>query len=247
MDKKKDRGAGKTTNFSSSYGGMAASIARKIESDTGNKPEIEDVEALLTAIRDRQPIATKFFEEMEKVPEEQGFYRCASGRIRHFHVLSSGITGLSARTRNGLITALGREARNVPMQESVAATASRACVSMLDFKMKTGLQGYAMICLYDSVVVHCPWTERRVWEKALKLFMYLAVGWKYHGRILRYPIDIEYNGAWSTKAPEPLNSLYKTPEWMPTQPCHTAIEKWLDLEIEKYEAHPELSLLPQDR
>ena len=99
---------------SSSYGGQAASLARKIESDTGNRPELEDVQAMLDAIEKRQPRATIFFQEMEKAPIEKGFIRAASGRIRHCHVLSGNIRGLSSRTRDSQITALGRECRNFP-------------------------------------------------------------------------------------------------------------------------------------
>lgn len=114
LDKKKDRGAGKVVNFSSSYGGQAVSIARKIESDTGIKPSVEDVQAMLDAIGRRQPRATAFFAEMETIPESTGYLRAASGRIRHCHTLAKGINGMSARTRDGQITALGRECRNFP-------------------------------------------------------------------------------------------------------------------------------------
>ena len=114
LDKKKDRGAGKVVNFSSSYGGQAASLQRKIEADTGNKPELDDVQAMLDAIERRQPRATQFFKELESVPTEKGYIRAASGRLRHCHTLSAGIKGLSFRTREGQLTALGRECRNFP-------------------------------------------------------------------------------------------------------------------------------------
>lgn len=114
LDKKKDRGAGKVVNFSSSYGGQAASLQRKIEADTGSKPELDDVQSMLDAIEQRQPRATQFFKELEATPMEKGYLRAASGRIRHCHTLSSGIKGLSYRTREGQLTALGRECRNFP-------------------------------------------------------------------------------------------------------------------------------------
>lgn len=99
---------------SSSYGGQAASLQRKIEADTGNKPELDDVQAMLDAIERRQPRATQFFKELESVPTEKGYIRAASGRLRHCHTLASGIKGLSSRTREGQLTALGRECRNFP-------------------------------------------------------------------------------------------------------------------------------------
>lgn len=244
LDKKKDRGAGKVVNFSSSYGGQAGSIARKIESDTGIKPTIEDVQAMLDAIDKRQPRATAFFREMEAVPEEQGYLRAASGRVRHCHTLARGISGLSSRTRDGQITALGRECRNFPMQESVASTAARACCWLLDFRRATSLVGYPMVCLYDSIVVHCPFNERAIWLKALRLYMFLANGWQYSDRILRYPIDAELNGGWSTKAPAELSEHLHNPEWEPTPENLKPLEIWLDSECEKYESNPTLSVRP---
>lgn len=69
---------------------------------------------MLDAIEQRQPRATQFFKELEAAPTEKGYLRAASGRIRHCHTLSSGIKGLSYRTREGQLTALGRECRNFP-------------------------------------------------------------------------------------------------------------------------------------
>ena len=98
---------------SSSYGGTATSISRKIEADTGVKASPEEAQALLDAVERRQPRATEFFKEMEKVPETQGFLRAPSGRIRHCHTMAKGIAGMG-RAREGQITALGRECRNFP-------------------------------------------------------------------------------------------------------------------------------------
>ena len=111
MNKKRDRGAAKVVNFSSSYGGTATSIARKIESDTGIKHTPDEAQSLLDAVEERQPRATEFFHEMEKIPETQGYLQAPSGRIRHCHTMAKGITGMN-RIREGQITALGRECRN---------------------------------------------------------------------------------------------------------------------------------------
>lgn len=99
---------------SSTYGASPTSIERKIEADIGFKPEEGTGEAILNAIEARQPRATAFLKEMETIPEQVGYYRAASGRLRHFTVLSDSIMGLSARTRSGQINALGRECRNFP-------------------------------------------------------------------------------------------------------------------------------------
>lgn len=237
--------AGMLVHNSSSYGGTATSISRKIEADTGVKATPEEAQALLDAVEHRQPRATEFFKEMEQVPEKVGFIRAASGRIRHCHTMERGIDGM-ARTREGQITALGRECRNYKMQESVGSSASRACVNMVAFHMrmkeKYGLQGYPCVCLYDSIVVHCPVEERQIWSKALDLFMNLSVGWATDGGILRYPTDCEYNAGWSTKPGKEFKKQLQNPEWNPTPEKLKPVEDWLDAMINLYTSAPELSV-----
>lgn len=230
---------------SSSYGGTATSISRKIEADTGVKATPEEAQALLDAVERRQPRATQFFKEMEQVPELLGELRAASGRLRHCHTMAKGIEGM-ARTRQGQLTALGRECRNFPMQESVGSSASRACVAMLDFhwrnKDKYNLQGYPCVCLYDSIVVHCPVEERQIWTKALDLFMNLSDGWATAGGILRYPTDCEYNAGWSTKPGKEFKKQLHDKDWNPTPDHLKPLEEWLDAMIQLYTECPELSV-----
>lgn len=230
---------------SSSYGGTATSISRKIEADTGVKATPEEAQALLDAVERRQPRATEFFKEMERVPERYGFLRAPSGRIRHCHTMAKGIQGMG-RTREGQITALGRECRNFPMQESVGSSASRACVAMVDFHLKNkeryGLQGYPCVCLYDSIVVHCPVEERAIWTKALDLFMNLSDGWATDGGILRYPTDCEFNGGWSTKPDKEFKKQLHDNSWKPTPEHLKPLETWLDQMIWLYTTCPELSV-----
>jgi hypothetical protein len=242
LNKKKDRGAGKVVNFSSSYGGQAASLARKIEADTGDKPEIEDVEAMLEAIKQRQPRATEWFEELEQIPRTEGKLVAKSGRIRHCHTFNEIGKSLSYRTREGVITALGRECRNFFLQESVAAVAARALKKMTDLSIKFGLKGYPCVCLYDSIVVHCPWEERTIWGKALELYMYLANGWYYDQRVLRYAIDLEYNAGWSTAPDKAYSDQLKDPNFYPTPPHLKHVENWIDTMIQMYKTCPELSV-----
>lgn len=98
--------------FSSSYGGQAASLQRKIESDTGHKVPLEMVEAMLQAIVDRAPVADEWFHEMEQKPVTDGIIRAASGRLRHCAKYGSEGAMLDKRTRDSVVSALGRECRN---------------------------------------------------------------------------------------------------------------------------------------
>lgn len=201
MVEKVHRNAGKVLNFSSAYGASPNSLERKIESDTGVKPEPGTGQKGLDAIAARQPRATQFLEEMAEIPARGGYYRAASGRIRHC-VVHGDSADVGWRTKKSIESALGREFRNFPMQESVAATAARACKWAMDTYRKLGLKARPVVCLYDSLVTMCPYEERFVVAKLHQVFLSDINGWEYndvHGhRILRYGIDTEFNERWST-------------------------------------------------
>lgn len=97
----------------SAYGASPNTLERKIESDTGIKPEEGTGQAILDALEARQPRATAFLKSMEDVPA-RGTYQALSGRIRHFYTHPESLSGMSARTRDGQLSAMGREARNFP-------------------------------------------------------------------------------------------------------------------------------------
>lgn len=202
MVSKIDRNAAKVLNFSSAYGATATSLERKIESDTGVKPTPGTGERGLEAIAERQPRATQFLDEMARVPKEKGFYRAASGRIRHCPLHGAG-SGVGWRTRNSIESALGRQMRNFPMQESVGATSARACRWLLQAYRRLGLKARPMTCLYDSVVTLCALEERFLVQRLHQICMSDINGWDYsdeHGnRTLRFSIDTDLNWRWSTK------------------------------------------------
>lgn len=206
MKAKVDRAAAKVLNFSSAYGASANSLERKIESDTGVKPDEGTGEKGLEAIAERQPRATQFLEEMARVPKEKGFYRAASGRIRHCLMHAAG-SGVGWRTRNSIESALGREMRNFPCQESVGATSARACKWLLHAYRKLGLEARPMTCLYDSVVTLCKLEERHLVARLHEMFMSEFNVWHYDDelagpRTLQYTIDNEFNWRWSTAPPK---------------------------------------------
>lgn len=129
------------------------------------------------------------------------------------------------------------------LQESVAAVAARALYNCLKFRQQFNLRGYVCVCLYDSLVVHAPYEERLIWEKALELFMHLANGWAYGYNLLRYSIDMEYNAGWSTHYTDPeMNKNMKDPNWYPIPDNLKHVEKWLDDAIARYRQYPEMSV-----
>jgi hypothetical protein len=105
--------SGVLVSNSSAYGASAGSLERKIESDTGTKPEPGTGQKGLDAIAARQPRATQFLEEMAEIPARGGYYRAASGRIRHCVVHGDNVE-VGWRTRQSIESALGREFRNFP-------------------------------------------------------------------------------------------------------------------------------------
>lgn len=185
---------------SSAYGASASTLERKIEQDTGKKPEEGTGQRLLKALEKRQPVAQDFLIKMERVPEKPGYYRAASGRIRHFSSHDPKyLDDIDEHLTMGLFKSMGREARNFPMQESVAATAARAGKWLLDTYIKLNMQARPLIILYDSVVTLCPIEERFKVAQMHQLFMTDENTWEYHGRKMSYPIDTDYVYRWSAK------------------------------------------------
>lgn len=219
MDKDIQRSAGKVINFSSAYGASPASLERKIESDTGVKPEPGTGQKGLDAIKARQPRATEFLEEMGNIPKTKGFYRAASGRVCHCNTHSAG-SGVGWRTRNSIESALGRELKNYPMQESVASTSGRACKWLLHTCRELGLKSRPITCLYDSIVTLCPLEERFLVKRLHDVFMSEMNSWHYNdefgSRDLQYGVDTEFNYRWSTPSSKEELKLLDDPTWHPT-------------------------------
>ena len=89
------------------------------------------------------------------------------------------------------------------MQESVGATAMRACIWLIENYRNLGLKARVMICLYDALVTVCPIEERHIVAKLHEIFMAETNTWEYHERIMHYPIDTEFVFRWSDKRKTP--------------------------------------------
>lgn len=237
--------AGVLVSNSSMYGATAATLERKVEADTGVAPEPGTGEKLLKGLEERQPVATAFLNNLEEAPENPGYLRAASGKVRHFN-LPSCSAGVPSKLYRSQKSAQGREARNFFMQESVAATAMRATNWMQDFARKYQLGGVPMTVLYDSVCTLSEAKERFVWAKAHAVCMHLANGWEYHGRVLRYPIETDLNSGWSLspeKDPRYKHSprVFKDPDPV-TDEKLAALETWLDSLIDYFKRNERASL-----
>lgn len=211
--------SGVLVSNSSAYGASPASLERKIESDTGVKPEPGVGQKGLDAIAARQPRASEFLEEMGNIPKTKGYYRAASGRICHCNVHSAS-SGVGWRTRNSIESALGRELRNYPMQESVGATSARACTYALEIYRKLGMRARPMTCLYDSLVTLCPLEERFVVARIHTVVMSEINTWTYEDeygkRVLQYGVDNEFNYRWSTRPNSEELAQLDDVTWHPT-------------------------------
>ncbi len=199
MSAERDRGAGKVTRFSGSYGAVGSTIDRRIEAVTGIKPEPGTGQKMLEALAQSQPVATEFLDNVALQPKTGTPLVAASGRIRHFPIHSSELRDMPWRVRNSYLRAMGNEARNFYMQESVAATAARACRWLNNFYRSNGMKARVMVALYDAVSTLCPLEERFVVAAAHQLFMCDINVWEYHGRYMNYPIDTDILYRWSWK------------------------------------------------
>lgn len=200
LDKEIHRSAAKVGNFQSMYGASDTTLERKIEQDTGRKPEPGTGKRILDALARRQPVATEFLLSMEKAPESGQCLVAASGRKRHFAThMNKGVRYRDKYDAKKLNTGMGREARNFYMQESVAATSAKAAKWLLDYYIKHNMKARPLVVLYDSVVTLCPLEERELVAKLHTQFMTTDNNWTYHGTVMNYPIDTEILFRWSTK------------------------------------------------
>lgn len=180
-----------------SYGASSSSLERKIYADSGIMPELGTGERIFKALEKRQGRAVEYLEEQQLAPSIYPFITAASGRRRHF--LGTNDKSMGFKERKSLMSSQGREARNFPMQESVGATAQRACIWLIEQYKKLGLKAKVMICLYDALVTVCPIEERHIVAKLHELYMCVLNTWEYHGRVMNYPIDTEFVFRWSDK------------------------------------------------
>lgn len=238
-----DRASAKAGNFKSAYGSSPNSLERAIEADTGVKPEEGTGEKILAALEKRQPRAFEFMEEMQEAPEDPGYIVAASGKVRHFTLHDREKAG--DWLYRSQLSSSGREARNYQMQESVAATAARAAQWLWMFKKKFNLRGRPIAVLYDSCVSLCPLEERAIWKKAHELFMYLANGWQYGPRVLRYPVDHGLHKSWSAKMSDEETAEFESVPLSQDQNCLDA-DAWVSKFIDKYKNNEKLSVRGAD-
>jgi len=197
-DKHRD-GVGKPANFSIAYGATPNSLERAVKSATKEEPPEGTGDLMLEAYAERYPGANKFFLNQEFLPEDPGYYRSISGRIRHFKVHGAGDYGINERLRGSKLTSEQRQARNFPLQNNVGDTMTLAAIGLLKDYKRLGLKARPMALLYDAMATLCPFEER---EQVLKLhnkWMHEEVFWETPGGILRYTIDSDYCVRWSTK------------------------------------------------
>ncbi len=96
------------------YGASELSVERKVEADTGVKPEPGTGAAILAALAKRQPVATQFLEELQELPKTQPYIQLQSGRRRHF--LGTTERRMKNRDWDAMMSAQGREARNIVLR-----------------------------------------------------------------------------------------------------------------------------------
>jgi hypothetical protein len=175
----------------------------------------------LQALAKRQPKATAYLQAMEELPKTGACFVAESGAKRRFIIHQDSVKGLNHRTQKSILSALGRQARNFPMQNSVADTAVRAGKWLLKHFLENNFHARPMVILYDSVVTLCPIEERVEVMKLHERFMDKENVWHDHGRTWTYPTSVELNYAWSRRPSKEQRKLLEDTAWH-------AEAKWLE-------------------
>ena len=213
LDKNKDRDPAKIVRFSGTYGASGATLDRKIESDTGMKPEEGTGDRTLAALRAKQPVATAHQEALMYYPEEPGYYQSESGRYRHFRMHPENLYAISSRMRQSILSALGREALNFPYQEIVAATAARAANWLLADYRRLKMKALPMVVLYDAIVTLAPVEERFTVKTMHQKYMCDDNTWNHHDRVWNFPIDTSFSYAWAGEPTKEQQAQLEDPTW----------------------------------
>ena len=207
--------SGVIVSNSATYGAVGKTIERRIEALTGIRPEPGTGDKLMQALADSQPIATQFLEDVSQMPKRGLQLRANSGRLRRFPIHSSELQGMPWRVRNSYLRAMGNEARNFFMQESIGATLMRAMIWMRGFEERMQLGGRSLIGLYDAALTRCEWEYRFIFKDVHKLFMQDVNCWSHHGRWMNFPIDTDLVMRWSFKPTKEQKLLLEDPEYRP--------------------------------
>lgn len=206
-------GVGKTGNFSSIYGASGKALERKGRAETGKIMEPGTGDKILAALAARQPVATEYLEELAKLPKTAGYYQHESGAKRRFITHGDGVRGLKERDIDTIAGSLGRQARNFPMQHSVAATAIRGGDWLLTHSRASRMRSSPMICLYDSIVTLGPVEERWIAKDLHQKYLTDLNVWHDHGREWNYTIDTDFCQAWSAKPTKEVAKKLNDTEW----------------------------------
>ena len=210
---------GKIPNFSSAYGATGPTLERKIKADTGKAVEEGTGDRILEALRKRQPVATEYLEALAEIPGSQfSEYQAESGAKRRFMTHKSFVRGMDERTKNSILSTLGRQARNFPLQNSVGDSATRAVKNLIAHYRNHGFVAQTMVCLYDSVVTLSLIEERFHVLDAHEKYMTTDNVWHNHGRTWSYGSSHELNLAWSSRPSDEMQKKLNDRTWHSNAP-----------------------------
>jgi DNA polymerase I-like protein with 3'-5' exonuclease and polymerase domains len=192
---------GKVGNFQIAYGASENSLERSVEAAMERKLDEHEQGVglkMLDAYERRAPIATRFLQDMERIPEDPGYWQAASGRYRHFHMAKLRGFGVSGRTRQSIMSSLSREMRNFPMQNVVADTLAKASYGVKKEYEDTGMRARPAAVLYDAMLTLCPIPERERVAHLHHKWLHKETYWDVAGGRLRFTIETDYCMRWST-------------------------------------------------
>lgn len=183
------------------YGATPTLLERMIESNTGIKPPDKTGEDMIRAWEERYPAAAKFQEEMAKKVKDPGWWRSLSGRVRHFMFAElEDLDGFAEADARGILSGLGRQSRNFPCQEIVAATTAKALLMFIDDRRKMGLRSRIGILLYDAITAFAPLEQAKATAALLRDCLTSRNSWNTAGGLFHFEVDTTIGFRWGVKA-----------------------------------------------
>jgi uracil-DNA glycosylase family 4 len=197
LDKDKHRAGGKVGNFQIPYQSSPALIERKIEVDTGHKPEEGTGQKIIDAYLGKNANCALWLDNQKSLPEDPGYIVSISGAKRRFFVHPADLAGLSEYARESIIEPLRRQACNWPIQHIVAASLAKAVVKANSLYKERNMHARVSIPLYDALYTLCRIDEIDQVKEIHQIAMADINVWDFGDRQLKFELDTEVTLRWA--------------------------------------------------
>jgi hypothetical protein len=187
----------KPANFSCSYGATAGLLERRYKEITGSDPEKGMGQKVIDAWEAKNSIASAYLRARGDIlggpPPCTDLGIAGMRRIfrKPIYLGSKPYSQFTDEERKS-VSGLYREARNFPMQNSVAETTAKGLRLCIEASRQLGLQAYHPQLLYDALTSVCPLRERFVVREMHQRFLGSMFNtWNINGRSLSFGVETQ--------------------------------------------------------